>query len=155
MIESRTCCVQNHAKQAFEVMNDLRRQEQLCDIVLCIDGAKFNAHKIVVAGCSPYLRAMFTNGMLETEQSVVEIQGIETNTMGLLLDFMYTSTIEINVENVQSILQGASLLGLQTLRTICSHFLESQLVASNCLGEFVTFIPIELFLIPASAPRLV
>ncbi|XP_046374616.1 kelch-like protein 12 [Haliotis rufescens] len=134
MIESRSCCVPTHAKNAFDVMQDLRRQQQLCDVILCVDGAKFHAHKVVLAGCSPYLRAMFTNGMLETDSDCVQIHGVEPTTMEMLLDFMYTSNIEINVENVQSILQGASLLGLHSLRTICSHFLQTQLVASNCLG---------------------
>ena len=45
--------------------------------------------QVVLAGCSPYLRAMFTNGMLETDKSVIEIHGIDAQTMNMLLDFMY------------------------------------------------------------------
>jgi hypothetical protein len=55
---------------------------------------------------------MFTNGMLETEKECVEIQGLDPYSMGQLIDFMYTSMIEITVDNVQGILQGASMLGL-------------------------------------------
>ncbi|XP_050407807.1 kelch-like protein 1 [Patella vulgata] len=134
MIESRNCCVQTHAQSALNVMNELRVKEHLCDIVLRVDGAKYHAHKVVLAGCSPYLRAMFTNGMLETDQSLVEIHGIDARTMNLLLEFMYTGLLEINIENVQNILQGASLLGLAALRSNCSQFLENQLASSNCLG---------------------
>lgn len=115
-------------------MQELRQGHFLCDVVLCVDGHKFASHKIVLAGTSPYLKAMFTNGMLETDQDVVEIRGIDAKTMENLLDFMYTSTIEITVNNVQSILQGASLLGLQQLRMLCAQFLQLQLTASNCLG---------------------
>ncbi|ESO83202.1 hypothetical protein LOTGIDRAFT_179800 [Lottia gigantea] len=115
-------------------MNELRLKEHLCDIVLRVEDCKYQAHKIVLAGCSPYLRAMFTNGMQETEQSLVEIHGMEAKTMNLLLEFMYTGLLEINIANVQDILQGASLLGLSALRTNCSQFLEGQLAASNCLG---------------------
>ena len=60
---------------------------------------------MVLAGSSPYLRAMFTNGMLESEQEFVEIHGIEASTMSLLLDFMYTCSIEVTVDNVQAVLQ--------------------------------------------------
>ena len=43
--------------------------------------------------------------MLETEKDVVEIRDIDATTMMSLLDFMYTSTIEITVNNVQNLLQ--------------------------------------------------
>jgi hypothetical protein len=58
-----------------------------------LDGQDFEAHKIVLSGCSPYLRAMFTNGMLETEKECVEIQGLDPYSMGQLIDFMYTSMV--------------------------------------------------------------
>ena len=61
--------------------------------------------EVVLAGYSPYLRAMFTNGMLESGRDVVDIHGIEAETMELLLDFMYTCSIVISVENVQRLLQ--------------------------------------------------
>ncbi|WAR16523.1 KLH18-like protein [Mya arenaria] len=118
MIESRTCSIPNHGRTALQTMHELRRENVLCDVILCVDGERFPAHKIVLAGSSPYLKAMFTNGMLETEQDVVEIKDFDAPTMQCLLDFMYTSTIEITVNNVQSILQGASLFGLQQLRVL-------------------------------------
>ena len=45
--------------------------------------------QVVLAGCSPYLRAMFTNGMLETDKNVIEIHGVDAQTMNMLLEFMY------------------------------------------------------------------
>ncbi|XP_029634942.1 kelch-like protein 2 [Octopus sinensis] len=134
MIESRTFNVESHSKVAFHVMYDLWRQQQLCDVIISVEGHQFHAHKIVLAGCSPYLRAMFTNGMLESEKNWVEIHGTDQNTMAYLLEFMYRGSIEITVDNVQSLLQGSSLLGLHSLRNLCAHFLQSQLTASNCLG---------------------
>ncbi|RUS88789.1 hypothetical protein EGW08_003419 [Elysia chlorotica] len=134
MIESQVFHIQSQANSALGIMHELRCSQQLCDIVLCVGGAKFSAHKIVLAGCSPYLRAMFTNGMLESEREFVELHGIEPSTMDLLLEFMYTCRIEVNVDNVQAVLQGASMLGLNSLRNLCAHFLQNQLTASNCLG---------------------
>ncbi|PVD31908.1 hypothetical protein C0Q70_07334 [Pomacea canaliculata] len=134
MIDSRTFHVHSHAAKAFSVMHELRLQEQLCDIIISVSGAKFHAHKVVLAGFSPYLRAMFTNGMMESGRDTVDIHGIEAETMDLLLDFMYTCSIVISVENVQQVLQGASLLGLTSLRNMCAHFLQSRLTPSNCLG---------------------
>ncbi|KAK3087232.1 hypothetical protein FSP39_003402 [Pinctada imbricata] len=134
MIESRTFTVSNQSQCAFKVMNELRLRKLLCDVILTVEEKDFIVHKVVVCGCSPYLCAMFTNGMLESEKTTVEIKGLESWAMELLIDFMYTSSIEITVENVQGILQGASLLGLHSLRKMCASFLQLQLTASNCLG---------------------
>ena len=138
MIQSRTYTITVHTHSAFQVMDDLRRKEELCDIILCVEDQVFNAHKVVLAGCSPYLRAMFTNGMLETMQSHIEIHGIDPIAMEIILDFMYTGTIEITVENVQIVLSGASMLNMASLRNVCCTFLQSQLDASNCLGKHPT-----------------
>ena len=116
-------------------MSELRQKQELCDIVISVEGRKFHAHKVVLAGCSPYLRAMFTNGMLETDKNTVEIHGIEPATMDMLLDFVYNGAVEVTIENVQLLLQGASMLNLSSLRNVCCHFLQQHLDASNCLGE--------------------
>ena len=136
MIESRTFTVPSQAQNAFTVMNELRERHMLCDVTITVGGKDFEAHKIVLCGCSPYLRAMFTNGMLETEKEQVEIQGLDPCSMEQLIQFMYTSMIEITVDNVQGILQGASMLGLHQLRKMSATFLQSQLTSANCLGMY-------------------
>jgi len=46
------------------------------------------------------------------EKSVVELHGISANIMGVLLDFVYTETVNVSVENVQELLPAACLLQL-------------------------------------------
>lgn len=46
MIESRVFHIQTQANSAFSVMQELRVSQQLCDIVLCVGGAKFSAHRV-------------------------------------------------------------------------------------------------------------
>lgn len=124
----------NHAVDCFKVMKQLQRSRDLCDVTLLVDGKEFSAHRIILAGVSPYLRAMFTNGMLESGQRKVEIGGIDASTMESLIEFAYTGAIEVNVENVQCLLAGASLLNIAPLRNACSNFLRSQLDSGNCIG---------------------
>uniref|UniRef100_A0A8C4N7K8 BTB domain-containing protein n=1 Tax=Eptatretus burgeri TaxID=7764 RepID=A0A8C4N7K8_EPTBU len=49
-----------HMRKAFRIMNSLRWQGLLCDVVLVADGLEIAAHKLVLATCSPYFHAMFT-----------------------------------------------------------------------------------------------
>lgn len=124
----------NHALDCFKVMKQLMRSRDLCDVVLLVDGKEFHAHRIIMAGVSPYLRAMFTNGMLESAQKKVEIGGIDAKTMEQLIDFAYTGSIEVNIDNVQQLLSGASMLNITPLRNACSNFLKTQLDSGNCIG---------------------
>ena len=49
MIESRLFQIQSQATVSLAVMQELRTCEQLCDVVLCVGGAKFSAHRVCMA----------------------------------------------------------------------------------------------------------
>ena len=46
--------------QAFEVFDELRRRNQLCDVTIKVDANEHTAHRVVLAAVSPYFRGMFT-----------------------------------------------------------------------------------------------
>lgn len=55
--------------------------------------------------------------------------------LGLMVEFFYTSMVEINEENVQDLLAVASLLQVQSVVDACCEFLRRQLTDENCLGK--------------------
>ena len=120
--------------KAFVEMNALRKSEQLCDVILEVEGQRVPAHRIVLASLSEYFRAMFTGEMAESKQKVVTINGIEKASLKNLIDYAYTATIDVSEENVQSILPAASALQFEDVKRACSEFLRRQLDADNCLG---------------------
>lgn len=58
------------------------------------------AHKMVLAASSAYFYAMFT-AFEEQRQDRIHLQSLEGDALLLLLDYMYTSEIHINEDNVQ------------------------------------------------------
>ncbi|KAI1893095.1 hypothetical protein AGOR_G00140370 [Albula goreensis] len=124
----------SHAKSILNAMNALRKSNTLCDITLRVEGTDFPAHRIVLAACSDYFCAMFTSELSEKGKSFVDIQGLTASTMEILLDFVYTETVLVTVENVQELLPAACLLQLKGVKRACCDFLDSQLDPSNCLG---------------------
>ncbi|CAI5648315.1 unnamed protein product [Oreochromis niloticus] len=124
----------SHAKSILNAMNSLRKSNTLCDITLRVENTDFPAHRIVLAACSDYFCAMFTSELAEKGKSFVDIQGLTASTMEILLDFVYTETVLVTVENVQELLPAACLLQLKGVKRACCDFLESQLDPSNCLG---------------------
>ncbi|XP_036278903.1 kelch-like protein 12 isoform X2 [Pipistrellus kuhlii] len=123
-----------HAKSILNTMNSLRKSNTLCDVTLKVEQKDFPAHRIVLAACSDYFCAMFTSELSEKGKPYVDIQGLTASTMEILLDFVYTETVHVTVENVQELLPAACLLQLKGVKQACCEFLESQLDPSNCLG---------------------
>lgn len=105
-----------HAKSVLENFAALRRQGELCDVVLLVGSTRINAHKIVLCASSAYFRAMFTNELAESKQTEITIKDIDENAMEILIDFCYSAKITIDEKSVQSLLPAACLLQVATDR---------------------------------------
>ncbi|XP_061113292.1 kelch-like protein 17 isoform X1 [Conger conger] len=123
-----------HYHDSFVSMNRMRQRGLLCDIVLHVAGKEIRAHKVVLASCSPYFHAMFTNEMSESQQTHVTLHDIDPQALEQLVQYAYTAEIVVGEGNVQTLLPAASLLQLNGVRDACCKFLLSQLDPSNCLG---------------------
>ncbi|XP_023387705.1 kelch-like protein 3 isoform X2 [Pteropus medius] len=123
-----------HMGKAFKVMNELRSKQLLCDVMIVAEDVEIEAHRVVLAACSPYFCAMFTGDMSESKAKKIEIKDMDGQTLSKLIDYIYTAEIEVTEENVQVLLPAASLLQLMDVRQNCCDFLQSQLHPTNCLG---------------------
>ena len=125
---------QHYSRCVLSSVNNLRCHPKLCDVVLKAGGEEIHTHRAILAACSSYFLAMFTNEMREADQRVVEIKDMNPKILTSLVDFTYTGELSISVDNVQELLSAASLLQIRQVQHICCQFLKNQLDASNCLG---------------------
>ena len=133
---------EGHSAEILRSTNTLRKQNLLCDVILHVEDRDFPVHRVILAACSDYFKAMFTNSMSEStsEKKNIVIKGLSADTMEILLDFIYTETIKVSVENVQALLPAACLLQLNgkqfvfppisLLRTWKNHNLDYQFIYS-------------------------
>ena len=56
----------SHSKEVLSMLDSLRTNEELCDVVLLIGNLRLLAHKVVLASCSAYFKAMFTGKNIPT-----------------------------------------------------------------------------------------
>ena len=49
-----------YPRHLINTLDSIRRSDQLCDVVIRVAEKTFNAHKLILAACCPYFRAMFT-----------------------------------------------------------------------------------------------
>ena len=121
-------------KGAFLEMNALREAEQLCDVILEVEGERIPSHRVVLASLSAYFRAMFTGEMAESKQKTIVINGVDASALRSLVEYAYTASIKISEDNVQAILPAASVLQFEEVKRACSEYLRRQLDTDNCLG---------------------
>ena len=124
----------SHAHSLLSSVHTLRERKGLCDITLHAEDRCISAHKVILAAGSPYFNAMFTNNHRESAASSIDLNGIDAHTLELLVDFIYSSSLEIKEGNVQNLLAGASLLQVPSVVKACCRFLKSRVCADNCLG---------------------
>ncbi|XP_049826565.1 ring canal kelch homolog isoform X2 [Aethina tumida] len=122
-----------HTQKAFDVMNSMRKQKLLCDVTLVANTVEIPAHKMVLASCSPYFYAMFSS-FEESRQDRITLQEVDHQALSLLVEYAYTSEVQVTEDNVQVLLPAANLLQLTDVRDACCDFLQAQLHPTNCLG---------------------
>jgi hypothetical protein len=105
-------------------------------VTLRVEDTDFPCHRVVLASCSSYFKAMFSTNLLESQQHWVNMKEIEADTMQLLIDYAYTSEIVITTSNVQSVSSAANLLEIVPIRDACCVFLEKNMDQSNCIGIY-------------------
>ena len=125
---------ETHTSDAFAQLIEMRELNKLCDVVVQVGDLTINAHRVILAACSPYFHAMFSGEMKESQQGVVTIKGFDPSAIQSLIDFSYSASITIDLSNVLEVLPAASLLQMVGVQNACCTFLSSQLHPSNCLG---------------------
>uniref|UniRef100_A0A3Q1GU29 Kelch-like ECH-associated protein 1a n=1 Tax=Acanthochromis polyacanthus TaxID=80966 RepID=A0A3Q1GU29_9TELE len=130
--------VKNHASRSLKVMDEFRRHEMLCDLVLHVTynnrTVDFKVHRVVLASCSPYFRAMFTSSFKECRASEVTLRDVCPQVVGRLIDFAYTSHITVGETCVLHVLLAAMRYQMEDVAKACCDFLIKHLEPANVIG---------------------
>ncbi|MBN3302275.1 IPP protein, partial [Amia calva] len=125
-----------YARLILAQMNKMRLRRDFCDVQLRVGERQFSVHRLVLAASSPYFSALFSGGMREATKDVVQILGVEADVFQMLLEFIYTGTISVTVDNVQELIMAADMLQLAEVVSICGEFLKAQMDPTNCVGIY-------------------
>jgi len=109
------------------------------DVTLEVEDRKaFKAHKCLLSAASPFFQKLFNIDMRETNEGVVRLEMITELGLRDILEFIYTSTVQISTqENAQELIPMADYLLLPNLKTVARRvFLLQMLNASNCISMY-------------------
>ncbi len=96
----------------------LKRDGELTDFTIQCGEKSFQCHKVILAACSPVLKAMIMSDMAETTKQQVQLD-IPSDIMQLLLDYMYTGDASVPNKLLQSTIKACDYLQLMELKMTC------------------------------------
>lgn len=113
----------SHSSYLLQQLQEQRIQGLLCDCMLVVKGVCFKAHKNVLAAFSSYFRSLFQNSPSQKNE-VFNLIIQDVSGIGQILDYMYTSHLDINQDNVQALLDIAQCLQVPNVQSMCNTFLK-------------------------------
>eukprot|EP00058_Branchiostoma_floridae_P022544 XP_002608034.1 hypothetical protein BRAFLDRAFT_278797 [Branchiostoma floridae] len=126
-------CHDTHSTALLQGLQELRSDNLLVDVILCVSGEEIPCHRNVLAACSGYFRAMFCNGHRESKEHKVTIHEASPSALQLLVDYAYTSKVTITEDNATELMEGANFFQVPPVRDACTKFLSDNLSIKNCM----------------------
>ncbi|CAN7988268.1 unnamed protein product [Ixodes hexagonus] len=124
----------NHVGWLAEHVGSLLLQPEYSDVLLVVGGARLPAHRLILASCSSYFRALLYGGMRESQQDEVVLQDTPREAFELLLRYIYTGKLQLSGLKecvVLEVLELSHLYGFLELEAGVSRFLEQVLGVGN------------------------
>ena len=119
-----------HSEILLSKCAQFRDQSEFIDVRLKVREDIFPAHRIVLAANSDYFHAMFTAGIKESNQEVIELkdESISPYALKIVMDSIYTGDFHVNEENVFEVLAAADHLQVTSVVKLCCDFLLIQCI---------------------------
>ena len=116
MVNSEKLCLQwnEFQKIVSSAFGELRDDLDLTDVTLaCEDGEQVEAHKIVLASCSPFFMDLFKRN--KHPHPLIYMRGIKGEVLASMVEFMYKGEANVDQENLENFLGLAEELRLKGL----------------------------------------
>ena len=133
MAEKAIFATEGHPSILLSGLQSLRQSNDLCDVVIVVEGHRFHAHRIVLASISDYFHTMFLGDFAERRQTEITLHNVDAASMTTLIDYAYTGTAQCAVHEVEQLYASAHFLRFDDVVAECSKWLMSHADLSNCL----------------------
>ncbi len=112
-----------YKSRVWEDLSKLFQQDQLTDVMLVADGQSIPCHKVLLAAASKFFHAKFVTNLNTLGQNLVDVEGVDFDTLTLAVSFIYNGQIDLTPMKAQKLLPASVSLMLPELTGICQEFL--------------------------------
>ncbi|CAF1194991.1 unnamed protein product [Adineta steineri] len=123
--------------QTLKCLDAMRKERQLCDVILTVEGHELFAHRALLSCYSNYFLELFINDETNAsskKQIYYQIDGLEHTALKLIIQFIYQGSFQLTSDMVPKVYLAAHQLRVETILQACSNYLTEQLTAHTCLS---------------------
>lgn len=124
---------------ASALLNGLKEHKQtleFSDVQIVVDNFEFRCHRVILAACSGFFKAVFSSGMKEDLERKVILKDISCETFADVLDCIYTARNIVNEKNMFEVWDAANQLQILGLLQECEVFLTQKINNENCIAIY-------------------
>ena len=128
----------NEFREIAESLNQLRKENMNCDVVIKIGDVTYPAHRLILISRMEFFKNMFNAEMKEKKEPVVTLEPtiVSSNVFEDILNYIYTSELKFTEENAAPIYVAANFFYDEKLMKKAESFMETNLKVTN-VSEFL------------------
>ncbi|KAL3842853.1 hypothetical protein ACJMK2_020834 [Sinanodonta woodiana] len=112
-----------HSTELLGEMFELWKGNKYCDAVLIIQNEKFKLHKLVLMAACPNILRYLAHNEVNNIFEIYIPEHVDESAVRLVLDYLYSGTVQLKTDNVFEIEKLANQLRLGTLSRFCHEFI--------------------------------
>lgn len=117
-------------KTLLKGLNEQRKAGKFCDVVLKVDGCEIAAHRAVLSLTFPKLnQSIFSR----KDCRIFELDGVNPDAVEILVDYSYTSSLQVQPEFVFPVLVAAGKFGMVDVINVLETFIIEKSLPQNWL----------------------
>jgi len=130
--------VDSTERVGVDLFNSFELQE-FTDFEIVSEDRNIRCHKVVLASRSPVFRAMLLNDMEESSSSKVQPKEFDSQTISLLLRFLYRGQLEPDMidKHAEPVFKAADYYEVTDLKRLCEKSLMKKITIGNMLEMLV------------------
>ncbi|GKY95712.1 hypothetical protein MPSEU_000532000 [Mayamaea pseudoterrestris] len=112
-------------------MRGLVNDDEFADVAFLVEGEQVHAHRAILTQRCEHFAAMFRSGMRESSERTIALPNMSKRIFLLLMEYIYTDTVKIQLDNAIDLYIMSDLYRLDRLRDMCGTFVRRNLNADN------------------------
>lgn len=133
---------ETHHHNLLHSLNTMRKNRTFCDVILHVGNIELYGHRAVLASVSAKLMELFSvddeqesaNPQGHTVQITLNLNsGFGASTLEKVIEYAYTSRLELQGHEVRSIYLAACYLKMNRIAEECAKYLIKNLSVDNCI----------------------
>ena len=123
----------------LKTVNNLRRENILCDVRILAGRQEIHAHRCVLIAGSEFFISSRVGEYCNEKESVVDLSSVTNDAvlMEAIVNFLYLGEINIDMDNLETIVKVGSFLSIGDVKNFCCKFMLHTLDVASSLTYYL------------------